>query len=280
MAAFLAPLIGSLVSGGLGMMGASSAQADAQKQVELANKQAMQDWKYDEKVRRKTNKWNKKDYRNAVDNEVNMREWQDRLAISDWSYKTQMQDYEYNNAMRQYAQSEKNYKQQLGFNNMAAAQAYEAEGRKLEEVKIGQAFQSQELMIENLIEEGQVRARGQSGRSAKKAVQSVSAAYGRNMAILEESMESAFKQYQVNLDKIDIEKMGADLQAEAARMLRPERMPSLPKPEALPKAKLTKPMTIPKKKKPIAAVAGSGAGAYLGALGSMATSIASIDFSA
>lgn len=279
MAAFLAPLIGSLVSGGLGMMGASSAQADAQKQVDLANKQATQDWKYDEKVRKKTNKWNLKDYNNAVENEANMREWQDRLAISDWTYKTQMQDYEYNNAMRQYAQSEENYKKQLGFNNMAAAQAYEAEGRKLEEIKIGQAFQSQELMIENLIEEGQVRARGQSGRSAKKAVQSVSAAYGRNMAILEESMESAFKQYQVNLDKIDIEKMGADLQAEAARMLRPERMPSLPKPEALPQAKITKPMEIPEKKKPIAATAGSSAGAYLGALGDMAMSIAKIDFS-
>lgn len=258
---------------GLGLFGASQQQKDAERAAALQNKQARRDWKDDNKLRKLTNKWNKLDWRNAVSNEANQREWNDRLAISDYNYKTAMQDYEYSNAMRQYAQSEKNYKQQLAFNNIAAAQAYEAENRKLNEIRIGQAFQAQEMMVENLIEEGQAKARGVSGRSAGKAIQSVTASYGRNIAILAESMESAIKQTATNLKKIDVEKMGADLNAEAQRMIRPERMPSLPRPEPLPVANITEPLKIPKRKKPVGVTAGSSAGSYLGAIGNLSTSI-------
>lgn len=278
MAAFLAPLIGSLVSAGLGMAGASAEQSAQNRQIALQNKQNLQDWRYDERIRRLTNRQNIREYRASVANEENTRLWQDRLAISDWRYKTQMMDYEYNNAMRQYAQSEANYRAQLQFNNMAAAQAKEAEARKLEEVKIGQAFQSQELMVENLLEEGAVRARGVSGVSTKKSLQSAAASYGRNMAILEESMESAYKQYKVNLKSIDVQKMGADLQAEAARMLRPERMPSLPMPEALPAAQIVRPFKLPPRKRPVAMSGGSSAGAYLGTLGNLASNLGSINW--
>ena len=279
MAAWVAPLVGSLVSGGLGIAGAASEASDAAKQVKLANKQAIQDWRYDNRLRRKQNKWNVKDWRNSVRNEETSRQWQDRLAMSDWNYKTAMQDYEYKNQLKQYAQSEKNYKQQLTFNNTAAAQAYEAEGRKLEEIRIGQAFQSQEMAIETMIEEGQAKAKGQAGGSAAKIQQSIAASYGRNIAILEKSMESAITQYRVDLQKISLEKMGADLQAEAQRMIKPERMPSLPKPEALPVAKIVQPLKIPRKKKPIAAVAGSSTGAMLGQLAGMVSSATSIDYS-
>lgn len=259
------------VNFGLDMFGASQEQREAEQQAARQNKQLRQDWRYDNRIRRITNKQNRQDYRNAVANEANMRGYNDRLAISDWQYKTAMADYEYGNAMRQYAQSEKIYKQQLAFNNIAAAQAYEAEHNKLNEIKIGQAFQSQEMAIENLIEEGQAQARGQAGRSAAKTAQSITASYGRNIAILAESMESATRQTKMNLKKIDVEKMGADLNAEAQRMIRPERMPSLPKPEPLPIANITKPINIPKRPKPVAVSAGSSAGAYLGAIGSLAT---------
>lgn len=256
-----------------------SAQADAKRQAALVNKQARQDWAYDNKIRKKTNRWNQKDWNNAVSNERDQRLFQDRMAIKDYNYKTAQQDYEFNLANREFAQSEKNYKLQLNFNNIAAAQAYEDEARKLNEIRIGQAFQSQDLMIQNLVESGEAAARGQSGRSAGKVLQATTASYGRNIAILAKSMESAELQYRSNLKKIDVNKLGADLQAEAARMLKPERMPSLPKPEPLPVARITEPMKIPRRKKPVAASAGSSAGAYLGALGKLATgALDSYDF--
>ena len=268
-------IAGATISGGFGLLGASQSQSAASKAAALANKQARQDWRYDNRVRKLTNKYNKRSWQNDVANEQLIRGYQDRLAIRDYDYSRSMQDFEYNTSLRAYAQSEKNYKLQLQFNNIAAAQAYEAENNKLREIKIGAAFQSQDLMVQNLLEEGASTARGQAGRSAAKNLQSVTASYGRNIAILDESMKSAEKQNSLNLEKVRIEKLGADLAAEAARMLKPERAPSLPKPEPLPKANIMKPLAIPKRPKPVAATAGSSAGAYLSTIGDSLGTIAS-----
>jgi hypothetical protein len=275
MPAIWGAIAGSAISGGFSLLGQSSSQSASNKAAKAANKQAKQDWKYDEKVRQLTNNWNLENWQNEVANEKAIRQYQNRLAIREYNYARQMQDYEYRNAMRAYAQSEQNYKLQLSFNNMAAAQAYEAENNKLREIKIGAAFQSQDMMIENLQEEGVAAARGQAGRSAAKTVQSISASYGRNIAILTESMKSAERQTRMNLEKIDIEKYGADLAASAARMLKPERLPSLPKPEKLPKANIIKPLEIPKRKKPVSVSGGSSAGGYLSTIGSTLGGIAS-----
>lgn len=275
MPAIWGAVAGSAISGGFSLFGASKSQSAANKAAELANKQARQDWQYDNKIRRITNRYNKASWENDVANEGLIRGYQDRLAIREYNYNRAAQDFDYNTSVRAYNQSEANYKLQLQFNNIAAAQAFEAENNKLREIKIGAAFQSQDMMVQNLQEEGNVAALGQAGRSAAKSQQSVAASYGRNIAILEESMKSAERQSSTNLQKIRVEKLGADLAAEAARMLKPERAPSLPKPEPLPKANIMKPLKIPRRPKPVAATAGSSAGAYLGTIGNTLGDIAS-----
>lgn len=275
MPAIWGSIAGAAISGGFGLLGASQSQSAANKAAALANKQARQDWRYDNKVRRLTNKYNTSNWQNDVANEELIRGYQDRLAIREYDYNKSAQDFEYSTALRAYAQSEKNYQLQLQFNNLAAAQAYEAENNKLREIKVGSAFQAQDFMVQNLQEEGTSAARGQTGRSAAKNIQSATASYGRNIAILDESMKSAERQSAMNLDKIRIERLGADLAAEAARMLKPERAPSLPKPEPLPKANIMKPLAIPKRPKPVAATAGSSAGAYLSTIGDSLGTIAS-----
>lgn len=275
MPAIWGSIAGAAISGGFGLLGSSQSQSAANKAAALANKQARQDWRYDNKVRRLTNKYNTTNWQNDVANEELIRGYQDRLAIREYDYNKAAQDFEYSTALRAYGQSEKNYQLQLQFNNLAAAQAYEAENNKLREIKVGSAFQAQDFMVQNLQEEGTSAARGQTGRSAAKNIQSATASYGRNVAILDESMKSAERQSAMNLDKIRIERLGADLAAEAARMLKPERAPSLPKPEPLPKANIMKPLAIPKRPKPIAATAGSSSGAYLSTIGDTLGSIAS-----
>lgn len=280
MPAIWASVAGAAITGGFGVLGASQSQSSASAAAKAANKQARQDWRYDEKIRKKTNKYNKKQFQADVENEKNLREFNDKLAIKDYEYKKAIQDYEFANANKAHAQSEKNYQLQLKFNNIAAAQAYEAENTKLQEIRIGAAFNAQEMMIESLQAEGEVAAKGQTGRSARKGMQSAMASYGRNVAILAESMKSAERQTKVNLEKINIEKIGADLAADAARMLKPERAPSMPKPEPLPAMKFIQPLRIPRKKKPVAVSAGSSSGAYLSAIGKTLGSIASASISA
>lgn len=275
MPAIWGAVIGSTISGGFGLLGQSQSNSAANRAAALANKQAKQDWKYDNKVRNLTNKFNKANWKNEVSNANLIRTYNDQLAIREYDYAKSAQDFDYSNAVRAHAQSERNYAMQLRFNNIAAAQAYESENNKLKEIQIGAAFQQQGMMVENLQEEGQLSARGQSGRSAGKMIQSANASYGRNIAILSESMNSAERQTKINLDKINVEKLGADLAAEASRMLKPERAPSLPKPQPLPKANIIKPLRIPKRKKPLAVSAGSSSAGYLSTIGDMAGSIAS-----
>lgn len=264
--------IGAGISTGFGLWGASQEQSAAEEAADRANKQAKQDWRYDEKIRKKTNRYNKKQFEADKENARNNRRFQNQVNLQDWRYAKERRKYEMRIAKKAYAQSEANYKLQLGFNNIAAAQAYEAEANRLQEIQIGQAFQQQDMMVQNILESGEAKARGQSGRSAAKTDQSVMASYGRNIAILAKSMESAERQYNINLDKIRVEKYGADVAAESARMLKPERLPSIPKPLPLPVAKMVKPMKLPKRKKPVGVSAGSAAGAYLSTIGSGITS--------
>jgi len=250
--------IGAVIAGVLGIGGIAASAASNSASQRAQNEAIDRQYDYDTAV------WNfnfdeqKREYdylkqgigiqRQNIEDEYFHRDY---LAKQDWAYQMRIADFEYSNALRQHAQSEKNYRQQLQFNNIAAAQAYESEQRKLNEIKIGQAFQQQDLMVKSLQEEGAAQVTGQAGRSQGKAMQSAVAAYGRNLAVLAESLTSAEKQFKTTLRKIDVEKMGADLAAEAARMIRPERAPAMPKPIELPRPLLQDPLEPKQPPKPI-----------------------------
>ena len=138
---------------------------------------------------------------------------------------------------------------------MAAAAAREAESRKLQEAILETAFENQDLFVEMMQAEGQQQARGVSGRSAAKNVQSVLAEAGRSQAILSESLLSAKKNTAASMRKIAADKYGADIKAEANRMLMPERLPELPRPLAIPRAVFQNPRKPKKAPKPIKGVA-------------------------
>ena len=225
----------------------------------------------------------KRDYRfrrEGVDiarkNDVNERAWRDETANLDWQHGMAIRDYEYQNQMRAYNKSEQTYRQQLNFNNMAAQVAMESEDRWLDERFKETAFQNQDLFVQMLQEEGAAAASGQAGRSAGKTIQSVLAQAGRNQAILAESLFSAQKQYSVNLKKIGADKYGADIQADANRMLRPEIAPALPKPIPLPATIFQDPRKPRKPPKPPTVHAPSQTGSIIGSVASIGLGIASI----
>ena len=68
---------------------------------------------------------------------------------------------------------------------------------------IDSSFKSQEAAIETLLAEGQLRGRGQSGRSTGKAVQSILALGGRKQAAIAQNMATAEKQYDIQAHSID-----------------------------------------------------------------------------
>jgi hypothetical protein len=255
----------SSILGGLG----GQAEADAQNRAQEAQyEQNLQSWQYGKKRTRADYQQNRKQWRLNKRNEETLAAWKDSTNLQDWQYNLRIQDFEYASQIKQYAKSEKIFGQQLTFNQMAQAAANEAEYRKLEDTTKELAFQNQDLVIKALQSEGVTAVKGQQGRSANKAEQVEFASLGRNQAILAESLLSAQADTDAALRKIAADKFGADIAAEASRMLKPDRLPQPPKPLTTPRAEFLKPRK-PKEfdfgPRPIKGVMASSTGALLGA---------------
>ena len=266
--------IGSAIFGGIG----GQAEADAQNAaIDAQYKYSTQAWRYNKRSTMADWRHSTKQWRLNQKNEETLGAFKDATNLQDWLYNLRIQDFEYASQMKQYAKSEQIYGQQLTFNQMAQSAANEAEYRKLEDSMKEIAFQNQDIVIKALQSEGAAAVKGQQGRSAEKMEQAEFAALGRNQAILAESLLSAKADTGAALRKIANDKFGADLAAEANRMLRPDRLPQPPKPLTTPRAEYLKPRK-PKEfdfgPKPIKGVAASSFGSWMGAATQGLSSIA------
>ncbi|AGK86539.1 hypothetical protein S-CBP1_0034 [Synechococcus phage S-CBP1] len=273
-------LILSGVSSAAGIFGASSrdsAARSAQRRQDRYNRRA---WRMNKRSMKADYRYQKRGVGIQRQNEETLGAWKDATNLQDWQYSLKIQDHEYRSQMRQYAKSEQIYGQQLSFNNMAAAAAREAEYRRLEDATNEIAFQNQDVVIKAMEAEGAAAVKGQQGRSAAKSEQAVMASLGRNQAILAESLLSARGETQAALKKIAADKYGADIAAEAARMLRPERLPQPPKPLTTPRAIFQdprRPKAFDFGPRPVSgAVASSMPGAIMEGVGSIASGIAGL----
>ena len=237
LATFAATAIPALLGG---LSGQSEADA-ANRQAEAIFKRDRLNWQYGKKVLKLDYRHAKEQWRMNQRNDETVAAWRDETNLLDWNYNLKIQDFEYASQMRQYNKSNQIADQQLTFNAMAQKVANEAEFRKLEDSTKEIAFQNQDLIIKAVQSEGAAAVKGQQGRSAEKAGQAELASLGRNQAILAESLLSARADTQAAIRKIATDKFGADLAANASRMLKPERLPTPPKPLTTPRTEFLKP---------------------------------------
>jgi hypothetical protein len=275
------PFFGGLITSGIGaVFSGLSGQSQADAQNEAIRRQYqydLQSWKYGKKRVRADYRQDKKQWKLNQQNEETLAAWKDATNLQDWQYALKIQDFEYASQMRQYRKSEELYGQQLTFNKMAMAAANEAEHRKLEDSTKELAFQNQDIVMKAMQAQGVTAVKNQQGRSAAKGEQAVMASLGRNQAILAESLLSARADTDAALRKIANDKFGADLAAQAARMLKPERAPRPPQPLTTPRAEFLKPRK-PRQfdfgPKPIKGAAASSTASWLGAAGNAISGIA------
>lgn len=226
----------SLVEGFMGSSAAKKANEQAQRDYEAQKLQAhnaaliqnaYQDVQFGiEKINYKLN-----------------REYEYANAMRSWQYNENIRDFEYLQAVKEYGKSVENANDQLTYNSVAALEAREAEQAALAEVYREDAFNRQGALVDRLQAEGQA-ALLQSGNSARKALQSSIAGLGRNAAIMDASLSSSVEQSQRNMRNISMAKYGADLQARASMMIRPEKMPETLKPMQTPERFFAAPMPI------------------------------------
>ena len=260
-----------------GIAGSAMGTSSQNKAIEKQYKYDLQAWKYSKGRLRADRRHNVEQWRYNIQNEETLGAFKDATNLQDWQYQTRIQQAEYAQQLKQYAKSEQIYGQQLNFNELARSAAVEAEYRKLEDATNELAFQNQDIIIKALQAEGSTAVKGQVGRSADKAEQAEFASFGRNQAILAQSLISAQADSQGALRKIANDKFGADLAAEANRMLAPERAIEPPKPLTTPRAQYLKPRKLTKADfgpKPIKGAKADMAAGILGAVGSGLASVA------
>jgi hypothetical protein len=265
------------IGAAVGIFGAARGASAQNRAVEKQYKYDLQAWKYSTKRTKADYQHNLDQWRYNVQNEETLGAFKDATNLQDWQYQIKIQQADYANQLKQYAKSEQIYNQQLTFNQLAQSAAVEAEYRKLEDATNELAFQNQDIIIKALQAEGTTAVKGQVGRSADKAEQAEFASFGRNQAILAQSLISAQGDAQSALRKIANDKFGADLAAEANRMLAPERAIEPPKPLRTPRAQYLKPRDLKKYDfgpKPISGAKADVFGSVLGAVGSGLASVA------
>jgi hypothetical protein len=237
-----------------GITGASSQNEARRLEQERINKQ----YKYDKKLDRFTWRQTKRDYNYRLRDVQNQREnnesnlqYLEETARRNYQYDLQIRDFDYKNQLRQYKESERIYGLQRGANAQAAALARQSEENRYNEIMKGMAFEQQDMLVKMLQEEGQSIARGVSGRSASKQIASVIAGYGRNQAILEESVLSASRDSAMAMRQIEQERYQADLNADSRRMLQPLKAPAPMAPLAMPRPNLLDPLRPRRGPRPI-----------------------------
>jgi len=317
------------MSGGGGGGGLTQDQKDYQNEK----------WQFD--YQQLDDAWVQKDDARTVAmlNDEKMRQHKNSEATRDWVNKEKMRIFDYNNQIEAYNASVKSYEEQLDYNAWAAQISANDNTRKYQErltdigfknedrlmnlgfqkremtqqlagKKASTAQKAQGALLEGMQKQGAVLAGGQTGRSARKNLQSVLAAQGAMQATLtdlitrdetgyefgmeqaatkssfggrqlQESMKSAGSQWEADKQQIELQKYSADRQAEGAIAPKPVEQPQLEAPLDLPKKDWTNMpgrVTLEqwKKLKPPEDVGGGGGGGgIMGALG-MGLQVASI----
>ena len=225
-----------IFSGIFGASEASAANAKAEenqrKQQELLNEQA-----------RLQNEYNDKKYKVDIENYRKQAEYNFETALEKWRYDTTIRALQEKTDAQKYLMNVENSQKQLTFNEISAEQAQGREQLAFNDAMSEYSFERQDLLVAQLQAEGKAQL-GQAGKSFNKRMTSEQAAIGRALAVMSASMTGEINASNLRMFDISLGKYAADARVEAARMLRPERLPDIPAPTKPPEPTWLEPMQI------------------------------------
>ena len=244
-------IAGAAVSTIGGIIGGGRSAAAARAQAEAQNRATMARYQYD------LNMWAMKKQQlqasrsEAVDNilasarnEGKLRAYKDIEAQEQYDYALKIRNQKNTDNQIAFKRSEDIYDDQIDINNVTGRAAMDSEIIKLQEQAGEARFDRNESYIEQIQNEGKLRARGASGRSAAKGVQANLADYGRQMAMLNATMDSNTRNSRAALEEIVRDKTSADLTAFASKMLKQGVLPEPIKQRAIPVADYSLPRLL------------------------------------
>ena len=264
--------IGAVAAIGGGIMGAvgasnanSRSRSNEKKQQKLLDEQA-----------RLQNEYSDRKVKNQQENYQKQATYNFETALENWRYKTEVRALQEKVDAQKYLLNVENSAKQLSFNALSEQQGLSREQLAQQDARNEYAFNRQDLLVAQLESQGKASL-GQAGRSRSKSIQSNLAQIGRDIAVMDASLTGEIKQSNLNMFDVRLGRYAADARVEAARMLRPQRLPDIPAPTKPPEPTWLEPMKIlpgmaaPAQQQSVFAPLISG-------IGSAASSLATIDW--
>ena len=243
--------IGTAVNVVGGIIGGRKAASAAADQAEQQAKATHERWQYDLDMWDMKKKQLQAERQEAVDrimtqarNEGKVRAYKDAAAQDQYEHALKIRNAQQTANEMAFQRSDDIYTDTITLNSMAAKSAMDSEIVRLEESKAETRFNANETYLEMVKMEGQLRARAASGRSAVKGMQSTMADYGRQIEMLNATMDSNERNAYSALQEIIRDKSSADLTAFASKMLDPGVLPEPIKQRPIPVAEYTLPRIL------------------------------------
>ena len=244
-------LIGAAIGVGLSIYGGNQQKKAAEKQAKAQNKAVDTQYKYDLELHSMNQERLIAEREEAIKaievkakNEGKLKDFKEARELQKYNFDLKIRDKEQLSLNQQYLKSNQIYNTQASLNDIAEKHATENELRKYQEIKTEAAFDIQDKRLERLKAEGTLRAKGVTGRSARKAAQVTGADFGRMVAQINEATAAAGRNSKAVLEEIASDKISADLSAMAARMLAPGELPDPIKPMEIPMAEFVYPREL------------------------------------
>ena len=237
-------IIGAAVIGTVGnVIAGNKASSAARDQANMQNEATQRQLEYD------TEAWEmKKDQllsqRDYLVQEIELKAsqegknaaYRDATNLKQYNYDLQIRNRQQASNEAQFQRSNEIYADQLTLNEQAHVRGREQELAKLAELEQESAYDANEAYLESLVNEGAVRARGTTGRTADKLAVTTALQYGSKMALLNAQMMNAQANTDFALESIGRDRSAADLRAYAAKMLDPGLLPMPISPLPVPQA--------------------------------------------
>ena len=224
----IAPIVGAAV----GIYGANK-QANAAKSAQQERNNATEaqytynkeKWAMDKQKMLADREFKVKEIEERARQEGQLAGFKDASNARQFNYQLQIRNKQQDTNERMYAKSNAIFQQQLGLNALQERSARMDERQQLEEIKAEKRYEKNTAYLDGIIAEGEIRARGQMGRSVQKArsVQTLKTATA--LTLLDLSLQNATTASESAIRNIKQDRTVADLNAYATKMLDPGVLP-------------------------------------------------------
>ena len=224
----IAPIVGAAV----GIYGANkqanaakSAQQERNNATEAQYEYNKERWEMDKQKMLADREFKVKEIEERARQEGQLAGFKDASAARQYNYQLQIRNKQQDTNERMYAKSNAIFQQQLGLNALQERSARMDERQQLEEIKAEKRYEKNTAYLDGIIAEGEIRARGQMGRSIQKArsVQTLKTATA--LTLLDLSLQNATTASESAIRNIKQDRTVADLNAYATKMLDPGVLP-------------------------------------------------------